>query len=38
MGKKGGRVFRNNYKAQMDKTRVVESGKGGEDGWGGEWG
>ena len=36
MGGKGGRVFRNNYKGHMDKTKVgVETGEGGGDGWGG---
>ena len=33
-GGKGKRVFRNNYKGHMDKTKWgVESGEGGEDGW-----
>ena len=32
----GGRIFRNNYKGHMDKTKGgVESGEGGGDGWGG---
>ena len=36
MEEKGERVFRNNYKGHMDKTkRVVESEEGGGDGWGG---
>ena len=35
----GGRVFRNNYKGHMAKTKEgwnegVESGEGGGDGWG----
>ena len=36
-GRKGGRVFRKNYKGHMDKTkgRAVEAGEGGGDGWGG---
>ena len=33
---KEGRVFRNNYKGHMDKTKDgVESVEGGGDGWGG---
>ena len=33
-GGKGGRVFRNNYKGHMEKTKVgVGSGEGGGDGW-----
>ena len=36
-GGKGGRVFRNNYKAHMDKTKGGGS-KGGKDGLGGESG
>ena len=35
MGGKRGRVFRNNYKGPMEKTKGVESGEGGGDGWGG---
>ena len=32
---KGRRVFRNNYKGHMDKTKVgVEAREGGGDGWG----
>ena len=40
MGGKEGRVFKNNYKGHMDKTkRVVDSEEGGGDGWGwGGWG
>ena len=36
---KDGRVFRNNYKGQMDKTkREVEAREGGRFGWGqGQW-
>ena len=35
-GEKGGRVFRNNYKGHMGKTKGgVESEEGGGDGWGG---
>ena len=32
-----GRVYRNNYKGHMDKTKGqgVETGEGGGDGWGG---
>ena len=38
-GGKEGRVFRNNYKGHMDKTKVgVELGEGSGNGWGGgEW-
>ena len=40
MGGKGGRVFRNNYKGHMDKTKVggVESGERGGVGWEEWWG
>ena len=31
----GERVFRNNYKGHMDKTKGVEAREGGGDGWGG---
>ena len=34
MGGSGGRVFRNNYKGHMDKTKGVEAGEGGGGGWG----
>ena len=35
MGGKGGRVFRNNYKGQMDKTKGREGSRvGSRDGWG----
>ena len=39
MGGNWARIFWNNYKGHMDKTkRGVESGEGGGDGWGGrEW-
>ena len=37
-GGKGERVLRNNYKGHMDKTKGMESGEGGGDGWGrGQW-
>ena len=37
MWEKGGRVFRNNYKGHMEKTKVgVEAGEGVGDGCGGE--
>ena len=36
MGRKGGSVFRNNYKVHMEKNKGgVGSGVGGGDGWGG---
>ena len=36
MGGEWGRVFRNIYKGYIDKTKGgLESGEGGEDGWGG---
>ena len=41
MGKKGGRVFRNNYKGHMDKIKEEGRGGGGkwdQLGWGGGWG
>ena len=35
-GGKGKRVFRNNYKGHMDRTKLgLELGEGGGDGWGG---
>ena len=40
MGGKGGRIFRNNYKRHMDKTKAGWDGPRveGGDGWGeGEW-
>ena len=33
-GEKGGRVFRNNYKGHMDKTKGAEAREGGGDGSG----
>ena len=37
-GGEGERVLRNNYKGHMDKTKGMESGEGGGDGWGrGQW-